>query len=105
VSSINYILNKKKKDPINRTWKEERHDKGKQKNHFWQEQQIQCSEADDKILSKDGGLCDTWESIDFQKYGHEGCNEQETITVSSKRSQRPPVTRKDDFLWISSYRI
>jgi hypothetical protein len=38
------------------TWKEERHDIGKHENHFWHEQQIQYSEGEDNILSKDGGL-------------------------------------------------
>jgi hypothetical protein len=65
MATINYILNKKKKEPISTTWKEESRVIGKQENHFWQEQQNQGSEGEENISSKDGRLEDIQEDSEF----------------------------------------
>jgi hypothetical protein len=51
-------------------------------------------------LEKERVLIDIQEDSDPQLDRCQGLNDDLTATVSTERLQKPPITRKDDFLWM-----
>jgi hypothetical protein len=101
VSSIKHMLHKKTKEPIYMTWKDD-YVKGTQENLNSQEYQVRGHEEERNSPEKERGMSD---SQDLQADRRQDLNEDVTTTVPSKRIRKPPVTRKDDFLWMDISRV
>jgi hypothetical protein len=71
ISTIKYMLHKKIEEPISMTWKEDKVKKSQEKHN---------------------------NQIYEERIGPE-LNQEAVNPVLSRRLQKPPTTRKDDFLW------
>jgi hypothetical protein len=72
-------------------------------NHNSLEHQDHGFEEERNSVKKERGLIDIQEDTDLQIGRCRGINDDVTNTVSSKRLQKPLITRKDDFYgWTST---
>jgi hypothetical protein len=83
------------------TWNED-YSKEILENHHSQRYQDQGYKGERNSLQKERGLMDIQEDSDLQIDRCQGLNDDVTTTVSSKKLQKPPITREDDFLWTSA---
>jgi hypothetical protein len=104
VSSIKHMLHKKTKEPIYMTWRDD-YVKGTQENLNSQEYQVWGHEEERNSPEKERGMPDSQEDTDLQADRLQDLNDDVTTTVPSKRIRKPPVTRKDDFLWMDISRV
>jgi hypothetical protein len=81
------------------TWNED-HAKGTLENHSSQKHQSKGFEEERNSLEKERGLIDIQEDTDLHIDRCQGLNDEVTTTVSSERLWKPPITRKDGFLWM-----